>query len=45
VRPVTYYRNFVAAQDHNDVNNDVIHADLNNPVIQLAIKDFIINFK
>jgi lactosylceramide 4-alpha-galactosyltransferase len=45
VRPVTFYRNFVAAQDHNDVNNDVIHADLNNPVIQLAIKDFIINFK
>ena len=45
VRPVTYYRNFVAAQDVNDVNNDAIHADLDNPVMDLAIKDFVVNFR
>ena len=45
VRPVTYYRNFVAPQDVNDINNDGIHVDLVNPVMELAIKDFVVNFR
>ncbi|XP_032784075.1 lactosylceramide 4-alpha-galactosyltransferase [Daphnia magna] len=45
VRPVTFYRNFVAVQDATSLNNDVIHADLKNPFIEMAIQDFVLNFK
>lgn len=45
VRPVTYYRNFVALQDAAGLNNDVIHADLKNPFIEMAIQDFVANFQ
>jgi lactosylceramide 4-alpha-galactosyltransferase len=45
VRPVTYYRNFVAAESDKHVNNDVIHADLKNAFIETAIKDFVFNFR
>ena len=45
MHPVTYYRNFVAAESDKTVNNDVIHADLKHPYIELAIKDFVINFR
>ena len=45
VRPVTYYRNFVAAVDREIVNNNAIHADQKHPFIEMAIKDFITNFR
>jgi lactosylceramide 4-alpha-galactosyltransferase len=45
VRSVTNDRNFVAAVDREIVNNNAIHADLKHPFIELAIKDFIINFR
>lgn len=45
LHPITYYRNFVAAEDDIHLNNGAIHADLNNPVIQLAMEDFVKNFK
>ena len=45
VRPVTGYRNFVAAQDNYDVNNGAIHSELRNPLMELAIKDFVNNFR
>ncbi|XP_057368458.1 lactosylceramide 4-alpha-galactosyltransferase-like [Daphnia carinata] len=44
VRPVTFYRNFVAVQDATSLNNDVIHADKEHPFIEMAIQDFIVNF-
>jgi lactosylceramide 4-alpha-galactosyltransferase len=45
VRPVTSYRNFVAAVDREIVNNNVIHADAKHRFIELAIKDFVTNFR
>ena len=45
VRPVTYYRNFVAAVDREIVNNNAIHADQKHPFIEMAIKDFVTNFR
>jgi lactosylceramide 4-alpha-galactosyltransferase len=45
VRPVTSYRNFVAAVDREIVNNNVIHADAKHPFIELAIDDFVTNFR
>ncbi len=45
VRPVTSYRNFVAAVDPEIVNNNVIHADAKHAFIELAIYDFVTNFR
>jgi lactosylceramide 4-alpha-galactosyltransferase len=45
VRPVTSYRNFVAAVDREIVNNNVIHADAKHAFIELAIDDFVTNFR
>jgi lactosylceramide 4-alpha-galactosyltransferase len=45
VRPVTYYRNFIAAVDREIVNNNAIHADQKHPFIEMAIKDFVTNFR
>uniref|UniRef100_A0A0N8E6N1 Lactosylceramide n=1 Tax=Daphnia magna TaxID=35525 RepID=A0A0N8E6N1_9CRUS len=45
VRPVTFYRNFVAAEDATRLNNDVIHVDVKNPFSEMAIQDFVANFR
>jgi lactosylceramide 4-alpha-galactosyltransferase len=45
VRSVTSYRNFLAAESDKDVNNGVIHADSKHPFIELAITDFVANFR
>jgi lactosylceramide 4-alpha-galactosyltransferase len=45
VRPVSYYRNFVAVEDDKNVNNAAIHADFKHPILDLAIEDFVINFR
>jgi lactosylceramide 4-alpha-galactosyltransferase len=42
---IKYYRNFVAAQDNYDVNNGVIHAELKSPIIELAMTNFVDNFR
>lgn len=46
VQPVTYYRNFVgAAADGEYVASGVIHADRGNEVINLAVKEFVSNYR
>ncbi|XP_045026619.1 lactosylceramide 4-alpha-galactosyltransferase [Daphnia magna] len=45
VRPVTYYRNFIATEDGNSASNGAIHADFGHPVMQMAINDFPANYK
>jgi lactosylceramide 4-alpha-galactosyltransferase len=45
VRPVTFYRNFVAAESGSEFGNSVIHADYGHPIMQLAVNDFTSNYK
>ncbi len=45
LRPVTYYRNFVAAESGVDFGSSVIHADYGHPIMQLAVQDFPLNYK
>lgn len=45
VRPVTYYRNFIVAESGGGLCNNAIHADHGHPVVQLAVKDFAINYR
>jgi hypothetical protein len=45
VRPVTYYSNFVATPDDHNVASNSIHADLNNPVMELALQNFVSNYR
>jgi lactosylceramide 4-alpha-galactosyltransferase len=46
VRPVMYYRNFFcAASDNHYLASGVIHASLNNPIMEFAVNDFVINYR
>jgi lactosylceramide 4-alpha-galactosyltransferase len=45
VRPVTFYRNFAAAESGSEFGNSVIHADYGHPIMQLAVNDFTSNYK
>ncbi|KZR95931.1 Lactosylceramide 4-alpha-galactosyltransferase, partial [Daphnia magna] len=45
VRPVTYYRNFIATEDGNSASNSVIHSDYGYPLMQMAVNDFPANYR
>ncbi|XP_046451565.1 lactosylceramide 4-alpha-galactosyltransferase-like [Daphnia pulex] len=45
VNTVTYYRNFVVAEDDDYLGSSVMHADFKNPLMQLAIQDFVANYR
>jgi hypothetical protein len=44
-RPVTFYRNFVAAESGSEFGSSVIHADYGHPIMHLAVNDFPTNYK
>ncbi|XP_046445530.1 lactosylceramide 4-alpha-galactosyltransferase-like [Daphnia pulex] len=44
VRPVTFYRNFLAAESGSEFGSSVIHADYGHPIMQLAVNDFPSNY-
>lgn len=45
VRPVTYYRNFAAAENDDDFGSGAIHSDYKHPLMELAVKDFAANYR
>ncbi|XP_057365427.1 lactosylceramide 4-alpha-galactosyltransferase-like [Daphnia carinata] len=45
VRPVTYYRNFIATEDGLSASAGAIHADYGHPTMQMAINDFSVNYR
>ena len=45
VKPVTYFRNFVASEWGDSFCNNAIHADYGHPLMQLALQDFYLNYK
>ena len=45
VKPVTYYRNFVSSPSDYTIASNSIHADLENPIMEMAIKDFVSNYR
>ncbi|KAI9559845.1 hypothetical protein GHT06_013852 [Daphnia sinensis] len=45
VRPVTYYRNFIATEDGTSASAGAIHADYGHPVMQMAVNDFPANYR
>ncbi|KAI9559844.1 hypothetical protein GHT06_013851 [Daphnia sinensis] len=45
LQPVTYYRNFFATEDGIIVSAGAIHADYGHPIMQLAISDFVVNYR
>lgn len=45
VRPVTDFRNFVAAESDDYLGSGVLHAEFKNPVMELAVKDFAANYR
>lgn len=44
-RPVINYRNFIAAESGETIANGVINIDKNHPIIQLAVKNFSLNYR
>jgi lactosylceramide 4-alpha-galactosyltransferase len=45
VRPVTDFRNFIAAESDDYLGSGVIHADFKHPIMELAVKDFATNYR
>nr|CAH0103547.1 unnamed protein product [Daphnia galeata] len=45
VRPVTDFRNFIAAESDDCLGSGVIHADFKHPIMELAVKDFATNYR
>jgi lactosylceramide 4-alpha-galactosyltransferase len=46
VRPVTFYRNLLAAESGSEFGSSVIQADYGHPInMQLAVNDFPSNYK
>jgi lactosylceramide 4-alpha-galactosyltransferase len=45
VKPVTYYRNFVSSPSGYSIASNSIHADLGNPVMEMAVKNFVSSYR
>lgn len=45
VQSVTSLRNFIVAEDDDYLGSSVIHAELTNPIMQLATIDFVTNYR
>jgi lactosylceramide 4-alpha-galactosyltransferase len=45
VKSVSMYRNFIARESNYDLASNSIHADSGNPVIEMAIKNFVSNYR
>ena len=45
VKSVMMYRNFIARESNYNLASNSIHADLGNPVIEMAVKNFVSNYR
>lgn len=45
VRPVTDYRNFVAAESDYEFGSGAIHSDYKHPLMEMALQDFVANYR
>ena len=45
VKSVSMYRNFIARESNYNLASNSIHADLGNPVIEMAVKNFVSSYR